>query len=56
MSEREVFVYSSACKKGLGISSLPSAGEISTIKVPRATMRPIERVVVLPSSSVEVSI
>lgn len=50
------FFYSSDCRKGLGISSLPSAGEISTINVPRATIRPIERVVVLPSSSVGVSI
>lgn len=50
---KEDMIYSSACKNGLGISSLPSAGEINTIKVPRATIRPIERVFVLPSSSVE---
>lgn len=40
-------VYSSCWTKGLGISSVPSAGEIRTRSVPRATTRPRERVVSL---------
>lgn len=47
--------YSSGCTKGLAISSLPSAGEIRTMMVPRATTRPRERVFSLPSSSGAVS-
>ena len=42
---------SSRCTKGLAISSAPSAGEINTRSVPRATTRPSERVVSLPVSS-----
>jgi hypothetical protein len=47
--------HSSSCKKGLGISSLPSTGEMTTRRVPRATMRPSLRYRMLPSSSVLVS-
>lgn len=38
--------------KGLAISSLPSRGLMRTRRVPRATIRPRERVDSLPSSSV----
>lgn len=31
---------SSCCMKGFAISSLPSTGEMTTSRVPRATMRP----------------
>lgn len=43
--------HSSSCKKGLAISSLPSTGEMTTSRVPRATMRPSLRYRMLPSSS-----
>lgn len=43
--------HSSCCTNGLAISSLPSAGEMSTNNVPRATIRPSDRVVSLPFSS-----
>ena len=44
--------HSSAWTNGLAISSLPSFGLMSTRSVPRATIRPSGRVVVVPSSSV----
>lgn len=47
---------SSAGANGFAISSLPSTGLISTIRVPRATVRPRGRVVSLPSSSRIVSL
>lgn len=43
---------SSAWRKGLSISSLPSTGEMRTRRVPRQTRRPRGREVWLPSSSV----
>lgn len=44
--------YTSAATNGFAISPLPSAGEMSTSSVPRATTRPRGRVVSFPSSSV----
>lgn len=43
--------HSSSCRKGLAISSLPSTGEMTTSRVPRATMRPSLRYRMLPCSS-----
>lgn len=43
--------HSSSCMKGLAISSLPSTGEMTTRRVPRATIRPSLRYRVFPSSS-----
>ena len=47
----DVWLHSSSCMKGLAISSLPSTGEMTTRRVPRATIRPSLRYRMFPSSS-----
>ena len=47
----DAVLHSSGAVNGFSICSLPSTGEMRTRRVPRATIRPKDRVDSLPSSS-----